>query len=464
MAGRMRSAVDRFITGPDVRWWRRLTLQDRLSLRAQLVLVTALLASAVAIGLVVVVQFSMAGAANSATEQVLDDRANALIHGIDAASTKGSLVVPVPQLDPGVVVYDDSGQKVAGSVPESMEDDFEDISMTTTSRVVEGGEHFAILATPFVTSSGLRGVAVIPEPLGPYERREQTVLIVTLVAGALLVLMAAGSAAWISKRVLAPVQQMARTADEWSEHDLDRRFALGPPTNEVRALGNTLDGLLSKVATVIQAEQRLTSELAHELRTPLTTIRATAELLTMRNSLDAETHDDLTQIKSACDTMANTINVLLDIARRNSLGARRDRTHLEALEAALRDLPSPQGEVDLDFSTSLFLDVPQELAVRAIAPVLDNALRMSNRVQLSARPVDHLVEILVADTGPGVEPEHVDLLFTPGHSARGGSGLGLSLARRVARSGGGDVTLLQAHNHDGGATFSITFPGGNNRT
>lgn len=464
MAGKVRGSVNRFKTGPGATWWRRLTLQNYLSLRMQLVAVTALLASAVAVGLVVVVQFSMAGAANSATEQVLDDRATALIHGIDAASTGDSLVVPVAQLDPGVVVYDETGKRVAGSVPESMEDDFEEISTTTTTRVVEGGEHFAILATPFVTSSGLRGVAIIPEPLAPYEHREQTVLIVTLIAGALLVLMAAGSAAWISKRVLAPVQHMARTADEWSEHDLDRRFALGPPTNEVRALGNTLDGLLTKVATVIQAEQRLTSELAHELRTPLTTIRATAELLTMRDNLDAQTHEDLTQIKSACDTMANTINVLLDIARRNSLGARRDRTRLDTLEAALTGLPVPDGDVEIDFPPNLFLDIPQELAVRAIAPVLDNALRMSTSAQLSARLVDHRIELLVADTGPGVETSQVDLLFTPGHSARGGSGLGLSLARRVARSGGGDVTLRQAHNQHGGATFAITFPGGSNRT
>ena len=75
---------------------------------------------------------------------------------------------------------------------------------------------------------------------------------------------------------------MAERAADWSEHDLTHRFDLGPPTNELAALGETLDHLLDRVASAILSEQRLTAELAHELRTPLTSIQGSADLALLR--------------------------------------------------------------------------------------------------------------------------------------------------------------------------------------
>ncbi|WP_231861386.1 MULTISPECIES: sensor histidine kinase [Frankia] len=441
-----------------VTWWRE--WRDRLSLRAQLVTITAVLASAIAAGLVIVVQISLAGAASSTTERILNDHARALVTGISAASPDGVLNVPRSQLDPGVAVYDKSGSQVAGTVPPSMQEEFKGLSVATKKRIVEGGDRFAIMALPFMTSPKLQGVVIITEPLAPYERNEQVAMVVSIIAGALLVLMAAGSAAWISKRVLSPVAQMARTADEWSEHDLERRFALGAPTNEIRALGNTLDGLLDKAVTVIRAEQRLTSELAHELRTPLTTIHGAAYLLALRTDLDDQAREDVALIKNSSASMSNTISVLLDLARRHSQALHSDRTQLDDLAVELEGLPMPGGHLNVDLSPALSINVPAALAIRAVSPILNNALQVSDRAWVSARADGRSVALLVADSGPGVPDQWVETLFEPGWSGNGGSGLGLSLARRVARSGGGDVSLVEQRNQHGGATFAVTFPGG----
>lgn len=438
--------------------WRR--CRDRLSLRAQLVGIITILAGVVAAGLVILVQVALAGAARSITTQVLGDRADALVADIGTASTGDVLKVPRAQLDPGVAVYDGSGEQVAGTVPPSMQSEFAELSTSSGRRVVEGGEHFAIMALPFTTASRLDGVVVITEPLAPYERNERTAMVVSLVAGALLVVTAAGSAAWISRRVLSPVEQMARTADEWSEHDLERRFALGAPTNEIRALGATLDALLDKVASVIRAEQRLTAELAHELRTPLTTVHGAADLLALRTDLDDQAREDVALIKNASVSMSNVISVLLDISRRDSQEMRTDRTRLDDLSSRLRDLPLPEGRLDVDLSPELVVDVPVALVLRALSPVLANALQMSGHAWISARTDARNVELRVADDGPGIPDHCVETLFEPGWSGNDGSGLGLSLARRVARSGGGDVSLVEQHNAHGGATFAVTFPGG----
>ena len=433
-------------------------IRDRLSLRGQLVVLTGVLASLVALGLVVVVQLCLAGVSNNAVARGLQDRADALTASIESVSSGSVLEVPRQQLGPGVAVYDEHGARIAGTVPPSMQDAFASLAVATSPQTVDAGESYEILAKPFTTADGTNGVAVVTEPRAPYERDEQAALVVSIIAGALLVIFAAGSAAWISRRALSPVARMATTAEEWREHDLDRRFDLGPPTNEIRALGRTLDGLLDKVAHVIRAEQRLTGELAHELRTPLTAAQGLAELLAARDDLDEQVRADIAMIHAACSTMSNTITVLLQLARDRSTSLSRDSTCLGDLAQELRAMPHPSGDLRIELASSLLLDAPQGLVLRALAPVIDNALRLSERVTVRARQRGRQVDLAVADDGPGIEHSDVENLFSPGWSTVGGSGLGLSLARRIARSAGGDVTLAERHNSEGGATFLVTLP------
>ena len=69
---------------------------------------------------------------------------------------------------------------------------------------------------------------------------------------------------------------MTEDAAAWSEHDLDRRFELGEPYDELTRLAATLDALLDRLAASMRHEQRFTAELSHELRTPLARISAEA--------------------------------------------------------------------------------------------------------------------------------------------------------------------------------------------
>jgi two-component system, OmpR family, sensor kinase len=276
-----------------------------------------------------------------------------------------------------------------------------------------------------------------------------------------MVLLAMGLAAWASHRALAPVADMARVAEEWSEHDLERRFDLGPPTNEIRALGHTMDALLDKVARAITAEQRLTAELAHELRSPLTTVQATAELVAMRADLDPQLRQDISDISAACRTMADTIATLLDLAR--SPGAVLDRGASCEVRAVLEELrrevsarPDVDAVVEVDAPTGLLAATSRELLRRAIVPVLENAVDAATRVRLVAVARERTVRITIADDGPGVAAASADRLFEPGYSTRGSSGLGLALARRVAHGAGGDLLLRDPATP--GAVFELVLP------
>lgn len=438
--------------------------EDPATVRRRLVALTGTLSAFVALGLVLVVQVTLAGASSEAVTRVLEDRADTVVTATDVDDA-GRLEVPAARLDPGVAVYDATGAKVAGEVPPSLRESFDRLSRTTAAQGEEVRDQFAVLARPFVLGDGTRGVVVLAEPFAPYENDEQAALAVSVAAGALMVALAVLVAAWISRRALAPVRVMADTARAWSEHDLDRRFDLGPPTDEIRALGATLDGLLERVAGAIRAEQRLTAELAHELRTPLTAVQATAELMAMRGDLDAQLREDVDDVLAGCRAMSSTMTVLLEIARRQASGEGEgegeERASGPALVAAVRAAVADE-RLGVDLPDGLLIDAPTAVVLRVLAPIVDNALRVAHRVTLTLAPAapPGRVALLVGDDGPGVDPALVQRLFEPGTS-NGGSGLGLSLARRVARSTGGDVTLLDGapDSAPGGATFVITLPG-----
>jgi signal transduction histidine kinase len=246
---------------------------------------------------------------------------------------------------------------------------------------------------------------------------------------------------------------MAATADDWSVHDLGKRFDLGPPTTEITALGATLDRLLERVGGALRAEQRLTAEVAHELRTPLTALIGSAEVAQMRPGLDPSTREAFEQIGEAGRRMADTVTALVDLARSGADSFAEISTVDEVLAAAGSD------GIDVRLSASdraLMVALPAALAGRALAPVLDNArAHRAERVSLQASAEADHVDLVVEDDGPGIVTD--DGLFTPGVRGQGsdGAGLGLPLARRIARAAGGDVRWEPSPE---GARFVVRLP------
>lgn len=430
------------------------------SFRRQLVILTACVTAFAMVLLSIVVQFILAAQTSRDVDRVLEDRADAIAGSATSSSLGGPLTVPDADLDRGVVVYDRVGSLVAGIVPPSLGTVYAALSTTTTPQLRDVGKDRRVLAVPFSTSEGTRGVVIVDEVLTPYEEAESYALIVSLVTGAIATAAAAALGAWVTKRALQPVAILASTAADWSEYDLTRRFALGPPTNELTALAGTLDALLDKVTAAIRSEQRLTSELAHELRTPLTTIQGNADLALMAEELPPTAREELVEISAAAHRMSGTIASLLELAR----------TEHDVVASAASSLVDVVGEVvsataaDVAVQVTipnLRIGLPHALAVRTLTPVVTNAVRFADsavRIRLAASSggPDTSLALVVEDDGPGVEGDP-DQIFEAGTTSGGGSGagLGLALARRVARSCGGDVELTQL---TGPTRFTVRLP------
>lgn len=428
------------------------------SFRSKIVLSTMALMTAAMLLMGLTVQLLLNRTAQNDINTVLSDRANAILTVIEQASTDHLTVLP-DALEPGIEVFDSNGELIAGSVERDVRDAAQDLSTTDSKRTISGPhEEQRLLGVPFTTPSGAGGVIVVSQETGPYDRSEFYALLATIGIGVLVIGFTALIALRVTRQALQPVTRMALRASEWSEHDLTHRFALGPSTNELASLGNTLDQLLDRVAFAILSEQRLTAELAHELRTPLTNIQGSAGLALMRGVQDSEDREDFEEIAASAREMSAAIRTLLDIARDGSAtGAQRTCTMADVMPG-LRSLVD--GRVVIDDRTgdsSARIAAPRDLVVRALAPLVDNATRHARaRVTFTATDYSDHVELVVADDGDGVAPQVLETLFQPGAThGSGGAGLGLGIARRVAGSFGGDIVLDPDAE---GAAFVVTMP------
>jgi signal transduction histidine kinase len=324
-----------------------------------------------------------------------------------------------------------------------------------------------LYAAPVLVHGRRVGAVVAGVSLAPYEQTRRLALISSLLLGGLLLLVVSIAARWLLAASLRPVVRMTRQAAAWSERDLDRRFALGEPHDELSELAATLDGLLDRLAASLRREQRFSAELSHELRTPLARITAECELALRRERESVEYRGALELISRNAAQLTRTVDALVAAARHEA-GFERGTADAYALAtdaaSACADLAS-QRKVKLDVSAPqapIRVAVELELGERILQPVLDNACRYgSSAVSVSVERADGVVRYTIDDDGAGIAVEERERIFDPGirgiQGARdgAGAGLGLALARRLARSASGEIEALP---RSGGGRFVVTLP------
>jgi signal transduction histidine kinase len=263
-------------------------------------------------------------------------------------------------------------------------------------------------------------------------------------------------------RALRPVHEMSGQASRWSVEDGDHRFGSAPRPAELDDLAGTLDELLDRLAAVLRRERQLSDELSHELRTPLAGIQAEVDLLRSRPRDGAERARALATIDAAAGSMRDILETLMTTARAPVAPAGRCAPRAVLLPLAERLAERrPEVSVDVELPESLTVGVEGVLLERAVAPVLDNAVRHAvARVGVSAEPTGSRVLLRVRDDGEGVAAGDEERVFAPGWRAEpsdghDGAGLGLALARRLVQAAGGDVRVERTGR---GATFVLDLP------
>jgi signal transduction histidine kinase len=292
----------------------------------------------------------------------------------------------------------------------------------------------------------------------PYDETEQTAVIGSFVVALLLLVGAYPALRLASSRALRPVATMTRQAADWSVTAPTQRFGTDQQYSEVSSLARTLDELLDRLSAVLRHERQLSAELSHELRTPLARVMTEVEL--MMADAEPDQRAGLESIRLNCVSMIGIIDTLLAAAR-TELVRTVGHAELDPVLKAFSADSRPPAVVAAD--TDLSVGLEADLVTRILAPLVDNGRRFARtEVHLHASRADAEVAIRIANDGAPVPAELAERIFEPGFSSSPdsehvGAGLGLALARRLARAADGDLAL----DPDAPATtFVLTLPAG----
>ncbi|MFG2206153.1 ATP-binding protein [Streptomyces sp. NPDC048638] len=290
------------------------------------------------------------------------------------------------------------------------------------------------------------------------------------------VLLAAALGYWVSRTGLAPVARLTATAERIAAtRDARHRIELpaGPPAreDEVTRLATSFNIMLGELEQSVTSQRRLVADASHELRTPLTALRTNAELLARADRLtDAQRDRAAAALGRQLREVTTLVNDLIELARDEEpqplVEQVRPAALLEhAVGAARGHWPEITftARIDPVAATITVPGVPPRLA-RLLSNLLDNAAKFSppgGPVDTELTLTSGQLELTVRDHGPGIaaaDLPHVFDRFYRAQAARAlpGSGLGLAMARQIARAHGAELTAEQAPG--GGALFRLRVP------
>jgi signal transduction histidine kinase len=309
----------------------------------------------------------------------------------------------------------------------------------------------------FVAVQGLpRGTAVIRIFVPDSQLRRGVthawVLLGLLAVG--LLAMALIVAAQLSRSLVKPLRNVALAAEQLSSGDLAARAPIGGPP-EIKQVSTGLNRLADRISELLTHERETLADLSHRLRTPLTALRIDAELLTGDEELMARVIGDV-------DALTRTVNEIIGEARRPSgdaRGATCDAGSVLLDRAAYwRPLAEDQERwmtVDIP-PHHLPVRVPEPDLIACIDILLENVFAhtpegTSFSVRASPRSGGG-AWLVVSDNGPGFS--HPDPARR-GESSAGSTGLGLDIARRIAESSGGTLTLGRSPHGGGAVTIGL---------
>ncbi len=290
-------------------------------------------------------------------------------------------------------------------------------------------------------------------------------------AGALAAAVALFVARWLARGMTQPLRDMAKAAQSMEAGHYGQRVET-TSRDEVGQLAVAFNRMSGELESLEQLRRELVANVSHELKTPISALRAHLE-----NLLDGVERPDpetLQVMLTQSERLARLVDQLLELSRLESgdVPLRLERVTLRPLVAeVLSEVGVTRGSPDIELAQLVPDDLPAvyadpERVHQVLFNLLDNAVRFTppgGRVTVTASRRNGAVDVAVADTGPGIPPEHLPRLFerfyrvNPARSRDdGGTGIGLAIARSVVEAHGGRIWAVSEPGR--GSTFTFELP------
>jgi signal transduction histidine kinase len=326
----------------------------------------------------------------------------------------------------------------------------------TDGREIRSGDELpgrTLSATVPVERHGTVSVVV---DAGETNRRVLSAVLVIAGLGVLGVAAAVALAMLVARRLQRPVADLARVSERLGAGDFSVRAPRsGVP--ELDAVADALDRSATRIDDLVAAERDFTTNASHQLRTPLTALALRLEELS--TSDDPAVREEAEAALRQTDRLATTITELLAVARGHAAAERRrvDVAGVVARSAVTWQATARRARrvVRVHSDANCVVDASEPALAQAIDALVDNAfLHGAGRIDIDVRRRAHHVEVTVADEGEGIPPEATTTVFERHVSLRGGTGVGLALARALVEASGGRLELVRRRP----AGFQIVLP------
>jgi signal transduction histidine kinase len=287
-----------------------------------------------------------------------------------------------------------------------------------------------------------------------------------------IVTVAAAGAGWLlAGRVLRPLSTITAAARRISASNLNERLALQGPDDELKELGDTLDGLFARLEASFGAQRRFAASASHELRTPLTRERALLQVTLADPASTTQTWQAVSRELLASNAeQERLIEALLTLASSEAGLSQREPVDLADVTRAALAVPRPGIDrlgltVAADIQPAVLRGDPL-LIQRLVTNLIDNAVGHNvagGDILIGTHTSDGRAIATVTNSGPVIPPAEVDRLLQPfqrlgPRSARrgGGHGLGLSIAAAIAAAH--DAAITVQPRPGGGIAIEVAFP------
>jgi len=328
-----------------------------------------------------------------------------------------------------------------------------------------GDDELRLLVTPARPD----GILVVAESVEPLERTLAQARTLLLVCGALALILVTGGTALLTGRALRPISRLTRAAGiiATTGH-YHERVPLSPRNDEIGPLAATINELIATVERTLGQQRQFLADTSHELRSPLTVVLANLNLL--RRNLDQHERDlSVDEATAEAQRMRRLVNDLLLLARADA-----EQTiargpvqldHLVKETVAIAARQTPAYPIRMGVEAAVVIG-DQELLRQLLRNLLENVghhTPAGTAIDIRLRRHEGMVELSVADSGPGIAAEHLlriwDRFYRVDKArsrALGGTGLGLAIVKHIAEAHGGSVRATSELGE--GTTFAIALP------
>jgi signal transduction histidine kinase len=270
-----------------------------------------------------------------------------------------------------------------------------------------------------------------------------------------LLLLAAALSVWTGRWLAKPISEFALGAERLGV-DIGAPALAETGTHELRMATRAFNGMQTRLRRFLADRNQMLAAISHDLKTPLTRLRLRAEFV--------GDEDQQRKMLADLDAMSAMIESALDFARQDGQQEQRVLVDLGALvEDVCDNAADTGGEVTCSAPRGLDVTCRPSAVTRAVANLIDNAIKYGKGARAAVVREAGSVLITIDDDGPGIPSDEHERVFAPFYRLEpsrnrdsGGTGLGLAVARTVAREHGGDITL--ANIPGGGLRVRMELP------